>query len=117
MINTDLFNREFLVIRNFPENIDGISQDNYISTEIYVKGRLSNPSIRESNLFANRGMNITAVIYCEPYNFDQQRDALVQDDIIYLIKEIVPTRDRDQNIAFLKIFADESNAEIIYGSS
>jgi len=117
MIQTTLLNRTFEIIRNSPSNIDGIIEDNFISTGISILGRLSAPTYKEINLFANRGMNLTAVIYCQPYAYDQQRDLLVNDDIIYQIKEVISTRDQDGNIAFLKIFADETNADIDIGSS
>lgn len=105
---TSLFNQTFQVLRNYPNNTNGIPSDSYQSLE-EVKGRISTPSYNERLAYQNRGMILTAVIYLDVYDYDEQRDLVIDsDNVHYDIKGLTPQRDGNGTIVFLKIPVTEN---------
>jgi hypothetical protein len=66
-------------------------------------GRISYPSYNERNLYQNRGLDLSAVIYLDVYDFDEQRDILVKDGIQFKINGVTSFRNEVGEIAYLKI--------------
>lgn len=105
---TPLFNQTFQVKRNYPETIKGIPSDNYLLLTT-LKGRISNPSYNERLAYQNRGMILTGIIYLDVYDYDEQRDLIVDsDNVQYDIKGLTAQRDGSGTIVFLKIPVTEN---------
>ncbi len=105
---TPLLNQTFQVLRNYPTTVNGIPSDNYKSLA-EVKGRISNPSYNERLTYQNRGMILTGIIYLDVYDYDEQRDLVVDgDNVRYDIKGLTATRNEKGVIAFLRIPVTEN---------
>ena len=113
---TSLFNQTFRVLRNYQETIKGIPSDNY-HFFAEVKGRMSNPSYNERLSYQNRGMILTGIIYLDVYDYDEQRDLIVDsENVRYDIKELTATRNEKGVIVFLKIPVTENQSIDTQGS-
>lgn len=105
---TSLFNQDFTILRNYPQTTNGIIENHYSQLGI-AKGRISSPSYNERNVFQNRGMILQAVIYLDVYDYDEQRDLLIDSSgTKYDIKGLTAFRDGEGNIAYLKIPVTEN---------
>lgn len=113
---TQLLNQTFRIKRNYPTTINGIPSDNYLSLA-EVKGRISNPSYNERLSYQNRGMILTGIIYLDVYDYDEQRDIVIDsENVSYDIKGLTATRDEKGVVAFLKIPVTEKQTIEVEGS-
>lgn len=110
-MNTTLFNQLFSVFRFTTATFQGMPEKELSDLDVTVLGRISSPSYRERVEFANRGLPLTSIIYCYPYDFDEKKDVLVKNGIAYKISELLPQRDGNGDLVFLKIFAEEIKAD------
>lgn len=105
---TNLFNQTFKVERNYPVFKDGIIEDHFTAIGT-AKGRLSYPKYSDRTLFQSRGLTLSAIIYLDVYDYDEQRDILISDEgIRFGIKDLSAFRDGGGKIAYLKIPVSEN---------
>jgi tRNA A37 threonylcarbamoyladenosine biosynthesis protein TsaE len=106
---TNLFNQQFTIQRNYPESTNGIIENHFVEVG-NVYGRISSPQYNERNAYQNRGMILTAVIYLDVYEYDEQRDVLVEvaTGDKFNIKGLSAIRNGDGVVVYLKIPVTES---------
>lgn len=99
-------------MRNYPLTNNGIIEDHFTQLGV-VKGRISSPGYLERNSFQNRGMILQAVIYLDVYDYDEQRDLIVDSEgIRYSITGLTAFRNEVGIVAYLKIPVTEKQTLI-----
>ena len=108
---TNLFNQQFTIQRNYPESTNGILENHFVDIGT-VMGRVSTPQYMERNAYMNRGMVLSAVIYLDVYEYDEQRDTVVEVTTgdRFNVKGLSAIRDGEGIVAYLKVPVTENQS-------